>query len=238
MGRFVLFLLCFALSNLGKLEAEHLDKKLETPIFISLGSHCEVVHHMTGNNLRSAAFPLDWLLTLDFAGLLSLLQEDFALFMDENHLIQDSEGTVFNTYYRIVFLHELHDWTDRDFAKHYPEIREKYRRRINRFKECNYNKGKAYFIRAAYDLDINPNTPTLTKESSKVDRFQAEALKDVLRQKFPNLDFYLVIINYAEEQADDIIGIDRVLEFKVQKTCKKEDYASIFQRLIEHSRRS
>jgi len=225
------------LSTVQQLEA-NFNENLSPPIFISLGSHCEPSQQLILNNLRSAAFPFDWLLTLNFQGFLSLIQEDFQFFMDHRYLTQDASGVVLNTYYCIDFRHELHDWTDNDFFKHYPEIKEKYRRRINRFQECKYNKSRAYFIRAAFDLNLNPFLPTITQDCTKIDRNQANALKNVLCRKFPKLDFYLVIINYDEENADDILGVDRVLEFKIRKSHKKEDYTNLFLLLIEHARKS
>jgi hypothetical protein len=213
------------------------SKNLNPPLFISLGSHCEPSQQLILNNLRSAAFPFDWLLTLNFEGFLALLEDDFKFFMNRGYLVQDSNRVLLNTYYQIDFRHELHDWPDNDFATHYPEIKEKYRRRISRFKECDYNKNRAYFIRAAFDSDLNPhqNLPTINEDCTKIDRAEAEALKRVLQQKFPKLDFYLVIINYAEENRASIQGIERVLEYKIRKSHKKEDYTRLFQLLVQHS---
>lgn len=234
---FLLFCWCLPTFSADQLKT-HPDNYLNPPLFISLGSHCEPSQHLILNNLRSAAFPFDWLLTLNFQGFLSLIEEDFKFFMDQQYLTQDDNKVVINTYYCIDFRHELHDWPDNDFFKHYTEIKEKYRRRINRFKECKYNKSKVFFIRTAFDLNLNPHLPTITPDCTKIDKNQANALKDVLCRKFPKLDFYLVIINYAEENADDILGLDRVLEFKIRKSHKKEDYANLFLLLIELARKS
>ena len=229
----IFFLGCWFLVSLT---AEQPHKKSPSPLFISLGSHCEPSQQLILNNLRSAAFPFDWLLTLNFSGFLSLLQDDFAFFMDKRYLVQDSQGVVLNTYYQIDFRHELHDWTDNDFMKHFPEIKEKYQRRIQRFKECRHNKTRAYFIRAAFDLNLNPHLPTITKECTKIDAVQACTLKNLLHQKFPQLDLYVVILNYEEEKTVPITGEERILEFKIRKSHKKEDYSKVFQLLLEHAR--
>jgi len=225
---------CFSMCSIGQLQADPNDNRL-APIFISLGSHCEPSQQLILNNLRSAAFPFDWLLTLDFEGFLALIQEDFRFFMDKRYIIQNDENALINTYYHIDLRHEMHDWPDADFPKHYSEIKEKYQRRINRFKECNYNKSRAYFIRAAFDLELNPKLPTITQDCTRIEKNQAETLKNLLRKKFPQLDFYLVIINYAEENIEAILGIDRVIEFKIRKSHRNEDYKNLFQQLIEHA---
>lgn len=155
--------------------------------------------------------------------------------MDRRYLYQDSNGVVLNNYYNIDFRHELHDWLDNDFVKHYAEIKEKYQRRINRFRKCKYNKSKAYFIRVAFDLNLNPSLPTITKECHIIDRAQSIALKVILCEKFPKLDFHLIIINYVEEDAEEITGIDRVLEFKIRKSHKNENYTDLFQKLMEYA---
>lgn len=219
----------------GQLFSTKSPESRQPPLFISLGSHCEPSQQLILNNLRSAAFPFDWLLTLNFSGFLSLLQDDSRFLMDRRYLTQDANGVVLNSRYCIDFRHELHDWSDNDFFKHYPEIQRKYERRIRRFKECQYTKGRAYFLRAAFDLNLNPHLPTITKDCTKIERDQALALKNVLQQKFPELDFYLVIINYVEENTADIVGLDRILEFKVRKSHKKEEYTKLFQQLLEHA---
>lgn len=212
-------------------------KTLSSPIFISLGSHCEPSQQLILNNLRSAAFPFDWLLTLDFQGFLSLIQDDFKFFMDRHHLIQDADGVVLNTYYHIDFRHELHDWPDNNFFKHYLEVKDKYKRRINRLKECKYNKTRAYFIRAAFDLNLNPHLPTITQGCTKINQRQAVELKQLLRLKFPKLDFYLVIINYVEENTESISGEEGILEFKIRKSHKNEDYSNLFRCLLKHAQK-
>lgn len=232
--RIFAFLLFFC-SSLSCAKQTEQDQKSNLPIFISLGSHCEPSQQLILNNLRSAAFPFDWLLTLNFPGFISLLQDDFRFLMDKRYLTQDASGVILNTRYQIDFRHELHDWTDYDFFKHHQEINEKYQRRINRFKQCNYNKGRAYFIRAAFDVNLNPHLPTITADCTKVTRKQAEILKDILSKKFPKLDFYLVIVNYAEENAKDIKDLEKVLEFKIRKSHRKEDYTNMFKQLLEHA---
>lgn len=56
---FLHLLAWLSLCYLDPLEAKLFDKKQEEPIFISLGSHCEVSQQLILNNLRSAAFPFD-----------------------------------------------------------------------------------------------------------------------------------------------------------------------------------
>lgn len=224
-----LFLCCLLLTFFGKVQTEELENSTH-PLLVSLGSHCEVTMHISHNKMRTAAFPFDWLLTLDYQGFISALKDDFYFFMDKSYLYQHPEGNIIHTKYNIDF---RHDWPDMNFEKHFPEIRKKYERRIRRFQQLNEYAGRVYFMRSPFDLSINPRLPTITKECTKIDTSHAQALRDVLRQKFPHLDFRLIIINYAEEHTPSITGIEQVMEFKVRKSHKKEDYSAIIQQLLK-----
>ena len=216
--------------SFGKVQATSIEEFHE-PMIISLGSHCEVADAIKSNKFRVTAFPFDWLLTIDLNQFLSLLEEDFAFLMDRAYLNQQPDGSVINTKYNVHF---RHDWfTDRDFEEYFPEINEKYERRIHRFRELNEYKKKVYFIRAPFDPSLTSDP--ISKEHQKIDCNNAEALRNTLRQKFPNLDFHLVIINYVEEQVPIFPEMEKIIEFKVRKTNKGDDYTAMIQQLILHA---
>jgi hypothetical protein len=52
-----------------------------------------------------------------------------------------------------------------------------------------------------------------------------------LDQYFPELDFLLILVNYQEENVSRIKELDGVLEFKIRKTHKHEDYRFLFSTL-------
>lgn len=198
-----------------------LDQKVT---FVSLGSHCEIAMHLNENHLRKAAFPFDWLLTCNHDSFLSLLDNDFAHFLDSNYLIQHPahQNVLENSYYEIEF---RHDWPFLDMDL-------KYDRRTNRFRELRNYQGKVFFIRAAYDLQNDPNLYWGIEDIEQITTEQALEIKKTLDRYFPNLNFTLVILNYLQSNAPPINPIDNVLEFKINKYKKHEDYTRLFNFLI------
>src|ERR1700722_11660402 len=63
-------------------EGEVIDE--QKPLFVSLGSWCEIALSLRDCQLRHAAFPFDWLVTGDHAGFLNVFDTDFQYFTDEN----------------------------------------------------------------------------------------------------------------------------------------------------------
>lgn len=188
------------------------EGKAFSPVFVSLGSSCEVAHQFRSCGVRSRAYPFDWLLTLDPDGLVSLLRSDFESFLDKNHILLDG-GSFFDTYYNMEFRHDLYG-ADSSFEEYLPTIQEKYERRIARFRKLGTYAGKVYFFRSAYPPHYPPLT-TSHPECFAITSAQAKKLKDALSQLFPAMDFTLVIINYSEVPSENICGIDKVIEFKI-----------------------
>lgn len=215
------------------------DLNLERNItLVSLGSHCEIAVHLNANNLRKAAFPFDWLLTCNHDRFLSLLENDFAFFLDEQYLIHhpSHQYVLENCYYEIEF---RHDWPFSDlecnearYRQQLQEMHAKYHRRIHRFRQLRDYPGKVFFIRAAYDLQNDPNLYWGTKDIERITAEEAQQLKDTLDGYFPELNFTLVIINYLENNVPDIKEIDNVLEFKISKFNKHRDYTNAFARIV------
>lgn len=229
-----LFLLCF-----GYLFAEDSDENLNlnfesnSPIFVSLGCQCEVAHYLRHHGRRISAFPFDWIVTANFSYFQLLLQEDFKYFLDQRYLVQHPDGSKVNTYYNINF---RHDWPTPDLEpeQSYAQILEKYQRRIKRFYDLNQYKGKVYFIRASYHNEQNLFVPTATSNDYTITDEQIETLYQILCQKFPDLDFCLIVTKYIdilEERAVNQIYFNKILEFKMRKMPKEkeEDYQYLIQ---------
>lgn len=205
---------------------------------VSLGSHCEIAMHLNENHLRKAAFPFDWLLTCNHDLFHKLLDDDFAFFLDEKYLIQHPNHpyVIENCRYEIEFRHDG-PFLDLqcDPIRYRVQLQEmdlKYERRINRFRELRSYQGKVFFIRAAYDLQNDPNLYWGIEDIEQITTEQALEIKKTLDRYFPNLNFTLVILNYLQSNAPPIQPIDNVLEFKINKYKKHEDYTRLFNFLI------
>lgn len=116
--KFCFFIALSVLFN-GHLIADGWDPNLnldQNVTFVSLGSHCEIAVHLNANHFRKAAFPLDWLLTCNHDRFLSLLENDFSSFLDEEQLIQlpVHPYVIENRLYEIEF---RHDWPFPDTFK-------------------------------------------------------------------------------------------------------------------------
>jgi len=201
-------------------------------IIVSLGSHCEVANNFRKLGSRYFSTPVDWLLSLDHKGLTSLIARKFIAMFDEKFLYQYPEGYVVNTHYNIDF---RHDWPDNDLYKHLPSIKEKYERRIERFFNLHEHSSKIFFVRSAFDNNLNVlnNMPFYTSSCRTVAASEAQELYDVLEQKFSHVKFVLVIINYEEEKSPPIVGLKNIIEFKVSKLCKDEGYRTFTPLLID-----
>jgi len=212
------------------------------PLFVSLGSDCEVAMKMRENGLRHYAFPFDWLQFPSHKHLIALLNENFEFFLDANYYIQNPEYPTHleHTRYHFEF---RHDWPFEDTATsseryklHKEAIHAKYTRRIERFRQLVSYPGKVFFIRSAYDHTKGPNGywwKVGYEKSNKLDATCAKEIYEALRGLFFDLDFTLVVINYQDEDIPWINGCDGVVEFKIRKTDIVFGYAQMFRTLLQ-----
>lgn len=183
------------------LDNQSFDVETEDPIFVSLGSTCEVAHHLRELGLRKAAFPFDWIKSIDNFGFIMLLKDDFRYFLDEKYLEPYSNGTLLNTFYKLAYPHEgkWKDLSDLENNEALEAFKSKYKRRINRFRSLGNYKGKVYFLRAAY-----PNAEFTEYYQDKGNMWIYDdwtfLLYEVLKTQFPKLNFHLVIINLHKEE--------------------------------------
>jgi hypothetical protein len=203
------------------------------PLFVSLGSHCEVAVQLREQNLRSGAYPFDWLITLNHEKLVALLDEDFRFFLDESCFFQDpiDPYKVENGCYEIEF---RHDWPFSDFrvdperyAKQLQMVREKYERRIARFRAIRHHFGPVFFIRVSYDFQNGGGNYWWRGDYAPTNARQAEELRDALRRYFPEINFTLIIVNYVEENTPPIEGVEGVIEWRIRKSHRSADYEEL-----------
>jgi hypothetical protein len=204
----------------------------QNPLFVSLGCNCDVAIKLRESELRTHAFPFDWLLSLNHEKFLKLLNEDFTHFLDEevffyspeNHLILD------NDYYELEF---RHDWVENPqdpLKNQLASLAPKYERRIERFRELKSYEGHVYFLRTAYDVLNGGMQLWWRDDHQRITKDQAKSLKVALDAYFPKLDFTLVIINFKEEKLPKI-ELEGVLEFKIRRSHKHLDYALMLNKL-------
>lgn len=204
-----------------------------SPIIISLGSDCHVATELRVHNLRNRAFPFDWNVT-PLEGLFHVLEDDFAHFLDENYLImRDDLNGVLNTYYGIDFRHDFPNRNPlvppekqieyyepcempeykiyENFLDFIGPVREKYNRRIQRFRDVVNGNNQVVFIRHG----------DISKE-------QTVKLHSLIRSKFPNLDFILVVCGQTDEMRTDW-GYRGIRNFYARYVF--EDWGKIFKSL-------
>jgi len=166
---------------------------IKDPIVISLGYRCQPAMQLRFYTIRSVAYPCDWLI-LPFESLYALLQNDFFGFMDKanlelrlNYFYTDDDGQYVDKKYSHIWEKKYnvllrHDFKyDSSFLKAYESIKNKYDRRIRRFYTTLASGHYIYFVRQG------------------ITKAQAARLVDLLRFKFPQLQFLLVAIDSTQE---------------------------------------
>ena len=179
--------------------------------------------------LRDAAFPFDWLITVNVEKLVLCLDEHFERFSDESCFFREGDlSDVTNVRYDCKF---THDWpfhygpvSPELHSAHIAHINQKYARRIARFESLKSYKGKMFFMRSfASDLDYQNDS--------------ALKLRDALRRFFPNLNFTLVIVNWTGNSIFKAGLITDVKEYFLSGLTNFGDYDVIFNDLLKEEQR-
>ena len=120
-------------------------KRKNTPkkydIIYSIGHDCSCSLYMIKAKLRACSGPFDWLTNADCKSRFELMLNDFEDFLKKDDLVLMPKPTLFpvsknNDYYKNIKndLYFWHDFpADKTFEEAYPEIKQKYDRRIKRF---------------------------------------------------------------------------------------------------------
>jgi hypothetical protein len=167
---------------------------------ISLGSDCEVATQLNKYKLRHEAYPFDWMRTYVFSKLTQLIQNNFAHFL-HGPLLVKGHHSVTNKLYFMAFVHDFptrenpsYERLDEEFAgiiipnfvQFLPQVREKYARRIARFKKALYSNEPILFIRSQH---IQPH--------------EAAEFVQLISRLNPKLNFTLAVVsgqNHPKEQ--------------------------------------
>ena len=147
---------------------------------LSLGHACDAAHQIRRHFHQTEAYPFDWL-TTPLSGLMQLIENDFALFLDEGHLTPAGKYLC-ETKYGVRFLHEFPD--PNRFRENLDEVRAKYQRRIQRWWSVMESGGRLLFVRSEQFV----NAANVTEE-------KARALLKVLQQKYLKIKVHLLVLN-------------------------------------------
>ncbi|MGC2310359.1 MAG: DUF1796 family putative cysteine peptidase [Candidatus Babeliaceae bacterium] len=165
---------------------------------ISFGQVCSTASALREYGLRIAAYPFDWIISR-FEGLYRAIDDDFKHFLQEDSLKAryDNHGVI--DYYGFEFVHDfptvqsdsiLDDTIEQpidenllrdDWKDFIPAVHAKYHKRIERLKNVLQSSEKVYIVR-----------------HHGISKELAIQLRDLLRRKYPNLDFILVIVGNSE----------------------------------------
>lgn len=169
-------------------------------ILIPIGCDCMPSFAARANGAREYAFPFDWCFT-PYASLKHFLITDFKDYFKKENFVPSRqmyfdniirnflalEGYVpVSEYYTwvldkkhsMIYLHDFTDNSPHSIEREYDALHAKYMRRVQRFYEQIYSGKHVYFIRWR----------AITKAESL-------ELFDILKKKFPDIRFTLIVIN-------------------------------------------
>jgi len=179
---------------------------------ISLGGDCTVATVLRSLGLRTAAYPFDWMFS-HYDPLYKALADDFNHFLDPNSLKIGDDPRIIVDAYGLLFVHdfptiyhpaaltesETHGWAQvrDDWREFIQPIREKYQRRIERFRSVLSGSEQVFLIR--YSL---PN------------RDEAIRLRDLIINRYPYLNFTLVAVSGSAADNTEW-GLEKIRNFFV-----------------------
>jgi len=168
--------------------------------------------------------------------LIAALDEDFGYFIDEGHLFQNPSALwmIENRTYHIEF---RHDWSFPDFTitperckTQLEEMKSKYTRRIERFRQLRNFRGKVVFIRVAQDVTYGGPTYWWHEGEERVTAEQAIEIRDAISRFFPELDFTLAIVNFRYQIDRPEENCERIRFFQIPSQGRS--YGQLFYTLL------
>lgn len=183
----------------------------QTAKIISLGGTCHTAIALRDIGFRKESFPLDWVISTDHINFIKILNEDFYSFTDEKSFTQvDGVPARRNLYYALDFPHDFDQLMDK--ATEWVSFKEKYERRIERFRALRSYKGKVFFVRVIWTQPTE-NADGQFSENTK----RAEDLRNALDQYFPELDYTLIIWSHSDLDIPILGPLERVIELRLPK---------------------
>lgn len=164
----------------------------QSPTIISLGPNCQPAYRLNQCNLRTIAYPFDWIWATDIQVATKAINEDFDKWLDKKFLSY-TVGWIYNSYYNVRFNHDFptelvlnpESKTPKEgsrihksnYLDYLPQVQKKYARRINRLKKA-----------------LNGTDPVIFL-STYTSPIAAYNFVSVIKSKYPNLHFLLVVVN-------------------------------------------
>jgi len=177
---------------------------------ISIGSDCTVATLIRQLNLRAEAYPFDWIYS-HFESLYNVLNDDFKFFLDPNSLKLNNNNDIIVDFYNFGFVHDFptihHDAALNDhqtvvngkirddWQEFIGLVRVKYQRRIERFRNELSGNNRVFLVRYG------------------IDQAQAIKLRDLLIDRYPNLDFIIIAVSGVENEID--WGLDKIRNYGI-----------------------
>lgn len=160
-------------------------------IVIPIGRFCGVIRQLDRLKLRFTAYPFDWL-TSSLLAICGFIETDFEDFFDVTPPIKIDEGYayIWNKYSGNGFVH--HDISS-------DEIRNSFRRRIERWKKMLNMPYKILFFHETYNFNVE----------------ELQSFIDIIIKYYHKLDFHIIV---AHEFVDNNIKneTDEYVEMKYQ----------------------
>ena len=156
--------------------------------YISIGGWCGSAFGLKGSKLRNCSLTFDWVRS-KFEGIIDCIENDFANFFP-NPLIYEKIGGLNS--FRGKFISFYHD---KLLARQEKEIG-KYKRRIARFQQILTEEREIFFVR------------TVITENYEDEIKLANDFHDVMKKKYSNTNYILVIVIPEQETTEFVKKID------------------------------
>ncbi len=164
-------------------------------LVISLGEDCGCASYLNTHSLRCASYPFDWLIKASFETRINLISNDFSGFLKKENLqplIKVSDlSDPHHDYYedKKTGFYFYHDFPAGIPLKNtFPEVKEKYKRRIKRLYQTINIAERILFVWLSRDKKISNNSIL--------------AAYDQLSQKFPQKQLFLLVLENGENNTE------------------------------------
>ena len=171
----------------------------------SIGSDCGCAWHLVNNRLRIASYPLDWIMSWyrGVMGIAELVAQDFDGFLKLGNLRKEPnpprgpKDDHEHDYYHdpVVGVDFVHDFSiGVPLEEAYPAVREKYRRRIDRFYRSVRASRRTLLV--YWTWRDHPERDTILKAA------------ETFRTKFPGVRIDLLVMRHVDGQGirPEIVG--------------------------------
>jgi hypothetical protein len=173
---------------------------MDNIIFVPIGNSCSVAYQLQKLNLRTGAFPFDWVRIKKLSTIAQIIRNDFDNYgyfelikgvdqypiLDNDQFNDSGEKKTFsakNNYGALSF----HDFSSlKSFDPQEELVEEKYTRRIKRFYNCIKSNSKIIFVRDEHQ----PN---------KLKVGEVEEFIDEINSINPNIDFQIRIVCHNKD---------------------------------------